>query len=181
LKLEFDGNPNAIIDCIGLIFSYSVNGPRDIIDLCNNIRRQYPVGKITTAMVNERVTSFSEEKLYALNGDFGHIYPDIPQLIQGVFQGFKAAFSGIELRDRLDAGILNDPKSTKQGFGQHSWFRDATTESFVKKFFDIGVIGIARPNREALFAKEDNAMSQNVLLNSQLLLHRAYQPALGFA
>jgi hypothetical protein len=132
-------------------------------------------------MVNERMTRFSDEKLYALNGDFGHIYPDIPQLIQGVFQGFKAEFTGAELRDRLDNGILNDPKSTKQEFGKHSWFRDSTTESFVKKFFDIGVIGMARPNREALFANEDNTVSQNVLLNSKLLLHKAYQPALGLA
>ena len=132
-------------------------------------------------MVTERTTRFSEEKLYALNGDFGHIYPEIPQLVQAVFQGFKMQFSGVELRERLEGGVLNDPKSAKQGFGQQSWFRDATANSFVKKFFDVGVVGITRQNREALFANEDNTVSQNVLLNSQLLLHKAYRPALGLA
>ena len=94
LKLEFDGNSSDINKCVEEIFSYSVNGPRDVIDLCNNVRREHSTDKITLAMVAERATRFSEEKLYALNGDFGHIYPEIPQLVQAVFQGFKRNSAG---------------------------------------------------------------------------------------
>jgi hypothetical protein len=180
LKLEFHGSDTRIKDCIVEIFSFSANGPRDMIDLCNNIRRSYKSEKITKEMVLERVSNFSEERLYGLNADFGHIYPDIPQFIQSVFQGFKPQFNGTELSERLERDVLTDPRSERQVFGRHDWFKDSTANSLVKKLFDIGVIGIVRPGREALFANENNTISQNSLLRSELLVHRAYQPALGF-
>ena len=179
LQLEFAGDAKTIEYCIAEIFSFSVNGPRDIIDLCNNVRRTNPDGKITSAMVMDRVSNYSEEKLYGLNADFGHIYPDVPHLIQSVFNGFRTEFTGDELSERLETGVLTDPRSERQAFGKHNWFRNSTADGIVKKLFDIGVVGVARPKKEALFANESNTVSQNTLLKSKLMLHKAYQPALG--
>lgn len=179
LKLEFEGNARIIKACVEEIFSYSVNGPRDVIDLCNNIRRAHPQIKINKSMVSERAANYSEEKLYALNGDFGHIFPDIPQFIQVAFEGFKSEFTGTELSERLESHVKIDPNIGAQAFAQHHWYRDATTKNLVKKLFDIGIIGIVRNRREPLFANESNTVSQNSLLASNLVLHKAYRPALG--
>ena len=179
LKLEFAGKEADIEKCFAEIFSFSVNGPRDVIDLCNNVRREYPTGAITREMVLDRCANFFEEKLYALNADFGHIYPDIARLIEGVFRGFMVSFKGSDLATRLDR-ILSDPNIDRQSYGKHHWFTDLTSTSFVKKLFDIGVIGIVKQNRPHLFANESNTISQNLLINSELVVHKAYQPALGF-
>ena len=179
LKLEFAGNEADSEKCFAEIFSFSVNGPRDVIDRCNNVRREYPTGAITREMVLDRCANFSEEKLYALNADFGHIYPDIARLIEGVFRGFMVSFKGSDLATRLDR-ILSDPNIDRQSYGKHHWFTDLTSTSFVKKLFDIGVIGIVKQNRPHLFANESNTISQNLLINSELVVHKAYQPALGF-
>jgi hypothetical protein len=162
------------------IFSFSVNGPRDVIDLCNNIRREYPSRKITTEMVLERCSNFSEEKLYAINADFGHIYPDMPVLVESIFRGFKAYFKGTELAEHLDKNILSDPNINRQSFGKHHWFIDLTPVNCVKRLFDIGIVGIDRKQGVHLFSSESNTVSQNTLLNSDLIIHKAYQPALGF-
>jgi hypothetical protein len=180
LRLEFDGDEQAIAKCFKEIFSFSVNGPRDVIDLCNNIRREYPTGKITTEMVLERCSNFSEEKLYAINADFGHIYPDMPVLIESIFRGFKASFKGSELSDHLDKNILSDPNINRQSFGKHHWFIDLTPVNCVKRLFDIGIVGVDRKQGVHLFSSESNTVSQNTLLNSDLIIHKAYQPALGF-
>ena len=94
LKQEFAGDLNVIEECFKEIFSFSVNGPRDVIDLCNNIRREYKNSKITKEMVLERCSNFSEEKLYAINADFGHIYPDMPAFIESIFRNYKANVQG---------------------------------------------------------------------------------------
>ena len=89
-------------------------------------------------------------------------------------------FKGAELSDLLDKKILSDPSVNRQSFGKHHWFIDLTPANCVKRLFDIGVLGIRRNNGINLFSSESNTVSQNTLLNAELIIHKAYQPALGF-
>ena len=183
LKRDFAGSKKDIKNCFESIFEYSANGPRDVIDLCNSVKRKYPSSRIDISKLQERIPNYSEEKLNGINADYGHIYPDMPGFLLNAFQSFRAKFKGKLLAVHLEGedGILTDPRSERQAFGQHDWFKDATSDGMVKVLFDIGVVGIVRSNRPALFSNEDSSISQNQLGKSTLVVHKSFQSALGLA
>jgi hypothetical protein len=182
LKREFSGvTANETQTCFMRVFELSVNGPRDVIDLCNLVKKTYPDEKISISNIDNCLPKYSEEKLYGINQDFGHIYPDLPKFLSRAFSGFKTEFKGSELAAHLEDkdGILIDPKAEHLAFGKHSWFKDTTAEGIVKILFDTGVIGVVRKDGPAVFSNEDNSLSQNSLIGSHLIVHNAYRHALG--
>ena len=182
LKREFSGGTATETQtCFKRVFELSVNGPRDVIDLCNLVKKTYPDEKISISNIDDCLPKYSEEKLYGINQDFGHIYPDLPKFLNRAFSGFKTEFKGSELAAYLEDedGILIDPKAEHMAFGRHSWFMDTSAGGIVKILFDIGVVGVVRKEGPAVFSNEDNSLSQNALIGSCLIVHNAYRHALG--
>lgn len=84
LRKEIHGNDAQIRSVFELIFNYSNNGPRDVIDLCNSVRKRFSDRSITAEMVRACLPSYSEEKLNGLHADYGHIYPGVQMFLETV-------------------------------------------------------------------------------------------------
>jgi hypothetical protein len=177
LRSEFEGNDGQITKCFQTIYEYSVNGPRDVIDLCNSIRRKTPHRKIKIEDVRERLPQYSEEKLNGLNADFGHIYPEVVRFLQKIFQGATRKMRGEELAQTIENAMLEVARA-KEEFADRSWYRDTSPRAMVKTLFDIGVVGVQKSGG-LIFSNEDDSFSQNQLLSSELQIHSAFRPALG--
>jgi hypothetical protein len=178
-KREFGGTDDAIKDTYKLIFSYSANGPRDVIDLCNSVWKKFPTEKISAEMVSICLPSYSEEKLNGLHADYGHLYPGVQVFLQKVFKGAPSNMKGDQLATRILQNAMLDSKASKESFAGQGWFRDTTEHAMVKVLFDIGVIGVVKGKTTAVFSNEDGSFSQNQLLGANLRVHPAFRPALG--
>ncbi|MCC7540561.1 MAG: hypothetical protein IT379_30370 [Deltaproteobacteria bacterium] len=162
----------------GEVASYCTSGPRDMIDLLNRAKLKAGKQRVTLEHVHDVLKSFSEEKLFGLNADFGDVYPEVGKLVEIVFRGAVAIRAGKEIADTIEERVLMD-KGVSEALGLHDWFRLTTKERLLQVMYDVGVVGRVAPAGGTIYAIESPQEPASSLRESRLEVHRAFRPYLG--
>lgn len=164
------------------IAKYCVNGPRDMIELCNLAAVAAPGERITLKDIEKCVGDFSDDKFFGLNEDYGDLYPGITNFVERVFRDSDATtLKGTELAEYIEATTLADPEAEKESFYKQSWFTDRTRQRLAVLLYEIGVVGFGvEPN--ITYAIESPTISQaDLMAQKNIVVHPAFRPHLEIA
>ncbi|WP_131809465.1 P-loop ATPase, Sll1717 family [Mycolicibacterium iranicum] len=184
-KEEFDWKPDfADFDSFASeVTSYCVNGPRDIIALCNSAAEA--AGDASTAItikhIRQALDSFSEEKLFGLEQDYGTLYPGIAQFVVRVFDNTTSAtMSAVELAQAIEDRVLTDEVAQADisiGDSLKTWPRNR----LALLMFQIGVVGFS-DGKKITYAIDSPTVSQpRFMAQAKLVIHPAFRPHLGIS
>ena len=129
--------------------SLCVNGPRDVIDLCNRCAelagdRPIQIHDLDTVIATG-MPSYSEEKHRQIRADFGDVYPDIERLVADVLGGSRAVMAYQELVALCEDKAFMDT-NTSERYRKHRWFNRAPAE-IASLLYEVGAVGIMDADR----------------------------------
>lgn len=163
------------------VTSYCVNGPRDIIDLCNTAAEAAgdDTVPITIEHIREALDTYSEEKLFALNQDYGNLYPGISDFVQRVLENAKSATMSAEsLAKEIEDRVLTDEVAQADrsiGDNLKTWSRNR----LALLMYQIGVVGF-RDGQNITYAIDSPTVSlPRFMAQTALVVHPAFRPHLG--
>ena len=154
-----------------------VSGPRDIVSLGNMCKAVAGDAPITLAHLAEILPSYSEEKLYGINADFGDVYPRIHHFIELVFPGAPSRASGAEFAEHIVKNTL-EQESVNEDFGTERWFRNITNSKLLRLMYEVGLLGIQDGDR-VIYSIEEPKRSKNILDEKDLVVHDSFHSILN--
>ena len=151
-----------------------VSGPRDIIYLCNQCAVTSGDRKIILEDLEEVLPRYSENKLYEIGADFRDVYENIDKFVLQVLRGATVKMSFAALAELIEAkGLLDD--TVKQEYNKYAWFRLSDREKLAALMYEIGVTGVAFPDR-VIYAIEEPLRTATG--NETLVIHPAFRSVL---
>ncbi|BCO59623.1 hypothetical protein LTQ56_17685 [Mycobacterium intracellulare subsp. intracellulare] len=164
------------------ITAYCVNGPRDMIELCNLAAIAAAGERITWDDFAHCIGDFSDDKFFGLNEDYGDMYPGITSFVERVFRELNAFnLKGTELSEYIEATTLADPDAEKEAFYKEKWFTERPRQRLAVLLYEIGIVGFGvDPN--ITYAIEMPTISQSDLMaQKNIVVHPAFRPHLEIA
>ena len=152
-----------------------VNGPRDMIDLCNRCAEHAQGAPITVRDRDAVLAGYSEAKISEVGADFGDVYPDVEKLARQVLYGCSSAMKVKVLTTLYEQKVVKEQKIS-DAFGLHTWFKMLGPSDFAPLMYKVGVIGVKDAGRD-IYAIEDPERSTNA--SDQIVIHPAFRPVLG--
>jgi hypothetical protein len=162
------------------IASYCVNGPRDMIDLCNKAGHaagdsQSP---ITIDHIHGCLAKYSDEKVAGLNADYGRVYVGIPAFVRRVFQDTHSPFmNGKELASKInDKVLINKAAQADNRIGDD--LRAGTKEELARLMYEIGVVGIGVEPSVAYAIGSPDVGGSDIVAQEHVVVNPAFRPQL---
>lgn len=162
------------------ITSYCVNGPRDMIDLCNKAGHaagdsQTP---ITLKHIHESLATYSDEKVAGLNADYGRVYAGIPFFVRRAFQETHSPFmSGKQLASKInDKVLISKEAQADNRIGND--LRAGTKEELARLMYEIGVVGIGTEPNVAYAIGSPGVGGSDIAAQEHVAIHPAFRPQL---
>ncbi|MEU1273486.1 hypothetical protein [Streptomyces sp. NPDC005799] len=157
---------------------YCVSGPRDMITLCN-LAAGKPADNdpITKDHIKASLGSYSEEKVFNLNADFGDIYSKIHKFVDQVFQGAPAEMTGKELADLMENRALLDPHVNGE-FKNENWY-PAAKARLALTMYQIGVVGYKSTHGTVYAIEKPKVSSSELIAENMVCVHPAFRPHLN--
>ncbi|WP_201406833.1 P-loop ATPase, Sll1717 family [Mycobacterium intracellulare] len=163
------------------VTKYCVNGPRDMIELCNLAGSAAGGDLITNQHIEESIGDFSEAKFNGLNADYGDLYPGITSFVERVFRNSKATMKGTELAEQIEATTMADPAAEKDSFYTEKWFTDRTPQRLATLLYEIGVVGFGTEPDITYAIKSPTISQSDLVAQGRLVVHPAFRPRLGIS
>lgn len=170
---RFEGFP----DFTTRFTSICVNGPRDVIELCNRCAEAAREELITKEHLTAVVPGYSEAKLSEVGADFGDVYPDVEKLARQVLQGSKATMTAEKLASRFEERVVNDER-VWDAFSQHRWFKMLGSAGFASLMYEVGIVGVDEAGRVSYAIEMPN---RTVTPIDRLVVHPAFRPHLAIS
>lgn len=176
---EFNWNNNEGFNKFATsIARYCVNGPRDIITICNMAKKGSKSEKINSDSIKEILAKYSELKIYEIHADFGDVYPNVHKFVELVFYKLKPEGTGKYYAQKIeDNGLMSD--KAEAIFKNESWFNSSSKEKLVSIMYEIGIIGKKNGRGKTLYSIEHPGIPISDLMNSTLVVHPAFRPYLS--
>jgi hypothetical protein len=160
---------------------YSVNGPRDVIALCNaaGVAAGDLDSPIKLTHIEGQLAKYSEQKLLGIHQDFGVLYPGLAVFVQRVFRNSDATLSAQKLASQIEDKVKTDPDAKFEDYSSAEWYRNATSERLAMLMYEIGVVGIG-VEPDVRYAIGSRTVSRTEFMSQkQLLVHPAFRRNLG--
>jgi hypothetical protein len=160
------------------ITRYCVNGPRDMIKICNMAKELAGDNIIEYGHINDVLKTYSEKKIFELNADFGDVYPKVHKFVDRVFRGVKKELKGKDVAEWIEDNAMLEDKIDDQ-FSSCPWYKDSSKEKLVAVMYEIGFIGKKHANGLVKYSIEQPKEIIGDLIDSDLVIHPAFHPYLG--
>ncbi len=157
--------------------SICVNGPRDIIELCNRCAEIARDDRITVDHLETIVPGYSEAKLNEVGADFGDVYPDVEKLARKVLRRASATMTAQALAKRFEEKVVDDEKLWEE-FRKRTWFRMRGPDDFAALMYEVGIVGV-QDGDNATYAIE--VPQRTMMPNDLLVIHPAFRPFLAIS
>ncbi len=151
-----------------------VNGPRDIIELCNRCAEVARGERITAEHLEVVTPGYSEAKLSEVGADFGDVYPDVEKLAQQVLRGVKPTLTAKSLENRFEKIVINDDK-VFDAF-DHRWFRMMGSAEYPALMYKVGIVGVREGGMDSYALEVPN---RTIRTGDTMVIHPAFRPYLG--
>lgn len=156
---------------------YCVNGPRDMLDVCNRSKVMADEANITFDHLQNALPEYSESKLFGIIADFGDVYSGLSRFIESVFQGCVTQMSGIEFADWIEKRAFLD-KHLDDFYQQYDWYSSASKETLTTLMYKVGLLGRRVSPDKVEYSMERPSRTFGELAESQLVIHPAYRACL---
>lgn len=118
-----------------------VNGPRDMLTLCNACAERADGAKIGIEHLDAVVPEFSEARFSELGAEFGRVYPDVEKFVRQVFTGARDTLSKDDLAVLIESKGILDQRAEAE-FASQSWFSMRLPEHLAELMYEIGVVNV---------------------------------------
>ena len=154
-----------------------VNGPRDIIDLCNRCAEQAQGDLISVAHLDSILAGYSEAKVSEVGADFGDVYPQVEMVARQILQGSPAQTTGAKLTKLFEKKVVNDDRLWDV-FKDLPWFKTMASSRFPSLMYEVGIAGIVERNID-IYAIEMPFRTPTSA--DEMVIHPAFRPNLSIA
>lgn len=151
-----------------------VNGPRDIIELCNRCAEVAQGNRITEEHLEQIVPGYSEAKLKEVGADFGDVYPDVEKLALQVLRRANPTMTAEALAKRFEEKFVSDEKIW-DAFRREKWFRMRGSDDFAALMYEVGIVGVQDGGGDT-YAIE--VPQRTIMPSDRLVIHPAFRPFL---
>ena len=177
---EFDITSKAAYRRIaGELTRHCVNGPRDMIDLCNLVGHYSGRRKATPEALEEILPTYSEEKLFSISADFGSSFPDLQHFILQVLRDAPVEAGGDQYVDLVDQNAYQNDQ-VDDVYRKHRWYNLNAPAGIVRLLYEVGFFGLVVEG-DVSYVMERPRIRQDQLLSNPLRIHPAFLPYLGSA
>ena len=172
-------NESELEKLIGRVLTYCVNGPRDLIMLCNAAYDKRQGSKIGWSEFEAALDEFGDLKLGDIEREYQDWYPDLRQFIEYFFGKQPAVYSMRELEESMTKWL---PKA-REVYGTHDWLKTATRTA-IKVLYEVGFIGYKEvKSSEPVFVLQEPFAHHTpaFFYNSELAVHSVFRQTLGMS
>lgn len=179
LKTVFDAKDKQRLDALlGEVVHLSVNGPRDLIALCNMAYARAGGKKITRSHLAEIRGEYGDDKLDGIEREFGHQSPNIARFIERFFTEGPSEYTPVTLDEHVSA-VLPEARET---FPKEDWLK-ASTRQIVEVLYEVGFIGFRRKatSKEAVYVITEPVAHRQPWFHAcqRFEVHPAFRGTLG--
>ncbi len=160
------------------VTQYCVNGPRDFIVLANQAKGVAGKKLIQRGHIESVLKTYSQNKIFGINADFGDVYENVHKFVEIVFQKCPAEIRGGEVADWIEKHAMLQDRVDKE-FTKYSWYSLSSKERIAALMYEIGVLGRKVEGRDPIYSMEKPTESISELLGSTLTVHPAFRPHLN--
>lgn len=160
---------------------YCVNGPRDMVKLCNlaAIRAGDRDSPITLDHIRASLGDYSQGKITSVAENYDALYPGITFLLKRAFRNAPGStMTAKELADLIQQNILVDPDGQNDSNIERK-LRSWPKERLALLMYEVGVVGF-RAGSDAIYVIESPVLSESDFMAQQeVVVHPAFRPHLN--